>query len=293
MKKLIATTFLIAVGFFTARGQSVQPDQSLLNRRYREGETLIYHMKGVNENWHYQAQATGIVKKDSAGYFEEYGWSKFVSDGKEVTLPPASAGFRQQLTLDPNHNPSFPNLAQVDSMMIGPITDLLTFYADVWLAIKTRKVKQAGDHFYFKRPGPNSWADGNYVLLGEDTVDFDITLKGVDQSDHTVVLIVRHVPPESPQIKLPAAWMQERVADTANNWVQVNKLPGGKYLAAVGKEFFDVEVKLSQINGVILSATMDNRVITVERECEDAALTKCGGPKPHPIRRQIEIALER
>jgi len=83
--------------------------------------------------------------------------------------------------------------------------------------------------------------------------------------------------------------MHKPVADTANNWVQVRKTKNGKYLAAVGKETFDVEIKVSLVDGEILSGTLDNPVDTIERECEDAALTKCSDPRPHPIRRQIEI----
>jgi hypothetical protein len=85
--------------------------------------------------------------------------------------------------------------------------------------------------------------------------------------------------------------MLKPVSDTANNWVQVEKTKDGKYRAGVGKETFTVEIKLSLADGKILSATMDNPVETIERECEDAALTKCGDPKPHPIRRQVEISL--
>ena len=74
--------------------------------------------------------------------------------------------------------------------------------------------------------------------------------------------------------------------------LQIQKTNDGKYLAAVGKETFDVEIKLSLADGKILSATIDNPVQTIERECEDAALTKCGDPRPHPIRRQIELTLQ-
>ena len=87
--------------------------------------------------------------------------------------------------------------------------------------------------------------------------------------------------------------MRKPVADTANNWVQVQRTKSGKYLAAVGKETFDVETKLSLADGKILSGSTDNRVETIERECEDVALSRCSDPTPHPIRRQIEISLGR
>jgi hypothetical protein len=294
MIKMLAVILLICGGSNLLAAQALPDEQNVLLRRYREGEKLTYHMKGINEDWHYEIQADGIVKKDSTGtYFEEYGWSNLISDHQKVALSPASLDFRQQLTLDSNHNPAFPNLSQVDSRLIGPITDLMAFYVDLQLAVRTGKLAHPGDHFYFKRGAPNSWADGTHVLTGENAIDFDLTLKDVNRPDSTATLVVRHVPPEKPEIRLPADWMRKPVAVTANNCVQARTTKSGKYLAAVGKETFDVETKLSLADGKILSGSMDNRVETIARECEDAALTRCSGPRPHPIRRQIEISLGR
>jgi len=292
--KMVAVFALICGGGGLFASQVVTSDQNLLFRRYQEGEKLTYHMKGINENWHYEIQADGIVKKDSAGaYSEEYQWSNLISDNQKVVLPAASVDFRQELTIDPNHNPLFPNLSRVDTKLVGPITDLMTIYIDLWLAKKVGKLEKTGDHFYFKRSNTNSWADGNYTLIGEDSIDFDFILRDVDRADGTATLIVRHVPPEKPEVKIPAEWMRKPVADTANNWVQVQKMQSGKYLAAMGKETFDDEIRLSLADGKILSGTIHNPVVTVERECTDAALTTCGAPRPHPILRQIEISLVR
>jgi hypothetical protein len=273
-----------------AEKQSTPEIPGLLARRYQEGEKLSYHMKGVNEKWQYEIQADGVVKRDSSGgYFEEYAWSHLVSDGIPVTLSPTTSNFRQIVSLAPEIPPSLPNLSQVDRRLIGPITDWLTFYVDLWLANRLKKLSHAGDHFYFKRGKPNSWADGDYVLLGEDSIDFDFTLKDVNQTDKIATLLVRHVPPEKPEIKIPVEWMRPPVADTPNNWVEVEKRPNGKYLAEVGKETFDVQIKVSLTNGKILTAKIDNPVEAVSRECAEATLTSCTASVPHHILRQIEI----
>jgi hypothetical protein len=124
---------------------------------------------------------------------------------------------------------------------------------------------------------PASWADGARVVLGEDSIDFDKTLSRADESAGTVTLLVRHVPPKEPQIKLPAEWMREPASDTPNNWVNVVKQADG-YLAQVGKETFDVMTTLSLVDGRILSGTIDNLVVAHERDCGDAALKICGPP---------------
>jgi len=294
MTKMLAVIFLICGGSNLLAAQAVPTGQNPLLRRYREGEKLTYHMKGINEDRHYEIQADGVVKRDSDGtYFEEYRWSNLISDNQKTALSQATLELRQQLTLDPNRNPAVPNLSQVEPKLIGPILDFMNFYVDVWLAVKTGQLVHAGDHFYLKYGAPSSWADGTYVLTGESSIDFDLTLKAVNTADNTAVLVVRHVPPEKPAIKFPADWMRKPVADTPNNWVQVRREKDGKYLAGVGKEIVDVEIKVSLTDGKIVSGSMDNPVETIECECEDAALAKCGDPKPHSIRRQIEISLER
>ena len=98
-----------------------------------------------------------------------------------MALPPSSQALRQVLSLTPNPSLGIPDLSKVHPMMIGPITDLLTFYADMLIAKSQGKLARAGDHFYFKHGTPNSWADGTYVTLGQDSIDFDVTLAEVDR----------------------------------------------------------------------------------------------------------------
>jgi hypothetical protein len=286
IRSALAFFFLTAIS--TAQ---TTPAPSPLARHYTESEKLTYHMTGTNDGWKYEVQANGIVKKDANGHFvEEYGWSDFKSDAP-MSLSPGSLAFRQTLSLDPALRPSVPNLSVVQPFLIGPITDLLTFYADLWLAIQQTDLKRAGDHAYVKVGTPSSWADGTYVIVGEDSIDFDLTLKTLNTADQTATLEVRHVPPPHPEVKLPAAWMQAPVAGTPNNWVQVKKNQSGKYDVGVGRETFDVDISVSLKDGKILSATLDNPVQTSLRECADAALLDCGPPSGHQIHRQIELRL--
>jgi hypothetical protein len=283
----------VSVGAQSAAAPAAAPmPANPLHRQYQEGETLAYKMTGTNENWHYTVRAEGTVKKNDKGaYVEEYRWTDMTSDGKPYTMSPAMADFRQKLSLDPNAMPSVPDLTKVDPKLIGPITDLMTFYVDLWLPAKLGVVKKPGDHFYFKLGTPSSWADGTHVLVGVSSIDFDFTLKSVDAATGTAILEVKHVPPAKPQIPLPGAWMQTPVADTANNWVEVVNRPDGKIDASVGQENFTVDLTVSVADGKILAGTMDNVVKTIERTCNDQALTQCGAPVPHTIERKIEIEI--
>jgi hypothetical protein len=270
------------------------PLQSPLHRQYHEGEKLAYRMTGVNDDWHYTIEANGVVKLDPSGaFFEEYQWSDLKSAGQPTPLSPQTADLRQRLTLDPNQNPSMPDLSKVDPKIIGPITDFMTFYADLWIAIKTGQLKAAGDHFYMPYGVPSSWADGTYVRLGQSSIDFDMTWKSTDAAAHTAELEIRHVPPSKSMVTLPAPWMQTQVGDKPSNWVTVQKGRDGKLQASVGEETFDVLLTVSLADGKILAGTMDNVVKTVQRTCDDDALTHCTDPAPHEIHRKIEIELVR
>ena len=153
-------------------------------------------------------------------------------------------------------------------------------------------LRSAGDHFVVHNPAPASWADGSVVVIGEDAVDFDITLKDVDRGSGIALLLIKHVPPAAPHISLIADWMRTPVADTPNNWVLVRKTASG-YSASVGRETFDVTLQIALADGKILSAAMDNPVTAITRDCADAPLIQCTEPRPRPIFRHIEMALVR
>lgn len=266
---------------------------SLFARRYQEGEHMTYLMKGINENWRYQIEASGVVEKDAKGrWVEEYAWSHLVSNGKHVALPTSGARYRELLSLDPARPPFVENLGSAPRVLIGPITDLGTFYVDLWLARRLgNKLARSGDHALVKIGKPGSWADGKRVLTGESAVDFHFRLLSVNRTASRATLLVQHLPPAQLEVPLPAPWMRAPFGPTPNNWVEV-KRKGEAFVAAAGRETFDVQMTVNLANGEILSAQMKNRVRARVRDCRDAALKHCDIPKLQVISRQIGISLQ-
>jgi hypothetical protein len=269
-------------------------EHKLLVRRYRQGQTLSYHMQGTNRDrlrtTHYSAQADGVVKTGQDGiFFEEYKWSGLTANGSDLALNPESKDFREMLSLDLRYKASIPKLSQIQPILIGPVLDLLTFYVDLQLAMRQDRLNHAGYHARFERSMPNRWADGKHVLIGEDAIDFDITLVRVDRPNRTATVLVRHIPPAQRKVNLPVDWMRAPVASAENNWVQVIRNDRGSYTASVGKETFEDEIEVSLIDGRIMRATMNNPVEVLERECVDSALRSCGAPVRYEIRRQIKL----
>jgi hypothetical protein len=296
LSKCLVISIVVSAASVCSSAQTPSAAPTILARHYQEGEKLTYHMKGSNRGrtgtMLYEADAAGVVKKNAAGKFvEEYAWSNLVVNGAPVALSPAAAAFRQQLSLD--EFLGVPDLSQVVPL-IGPITDTLTFYVDLLLATRQGSLTKPGDHFVFKSGTANSWADGNYVITGEDSINFDITLAAVDPAAKVATVVVRHVVPAEPHIKISADWMKPPVADTPNNWTEIHRnfasqSDADKYVAAIGKETFDVELKVSLVDGKIISGKIDNPVEVLERNCSDLTLTVCGAPARYQILRQIEL----
>ena len=250
--RLVSSSLLARIGASPCANFE-HPHPGPLVRRYTEGEKLTYHMKGDNDGWTYEVQANGIVRKDASGHFvEEYGWSDFKSNAP-MTLSPASLNFRQTLSLDPATPPSIPNLSQVQPFLIGPITDMLTFYADLWMAIQQSDLERAGDHAYVKVGIPASWADGNYVILGRRLRSTSISRsRNSTPPTRSQRCLAKHVPPQQPKVKLPARVDARRRSRTPRTTgFKSARINAGKYDAGVGKETFDVEIKLSLKDGKI------------------------------------------
>lgn len=297
---ILAAIVITFAGTSKLASQTLQPEPrpTHLTRHYQAGETIAYQMQGINQSpqqtIRYEATVTGMVTKGAAAgdFTEDLRWTDIRVNGQTIPLSAASQQFREPLSLALGYRLSVPDLSKVQPILIGPITDLLTFYADVQLAMRQTGLTRAGDHIYIKHGLPNSWTDGIYTLLGQDSIDFDLTLLSVDPTTRTATLIVRHVPPAQPQIKLPAPWMHTPVGSSQNNWVQVQKISSGKYAAAVGQESFEADIKLLLPAGRIISATLDNPVDVLERDCNDEALTVCAAPVHYRIRRQITLTAE-
>jgi hypothetical protein len=270
----------------TVVAQQAETGAGTIHRHYTEGLVSRYLMTGNNDGWRYTIQATDVVKRDADGrYYEEIAWSDLTSNAQQA-LTPASLALRQTVSLDaPASYMRVPNLATVQPLLIGPITDTLTIYSDLLLAMQA-KLAQPGQTAYVSRTTPNSWADGQRVLLGQDVVDFSLKVETVNPAEHTETLLIQHVPPPALHVQLPARWMQEPASAKPNNFVQVSR-QGDGFTAEAGKETFDVRLVVDTRDGRILSAAMHNPVALTTRTCTDAELTHCGPAAPATTLREI------
>ena len=136
--------------------------------------------------------------------------------------------------------------------------------------------------------------DGNIYTSAGISAGIDLALAWVEEDcgaavAHEVarelVLFLRR-PGGQPQysVSLAAQASQMKAIQDLQVWIA--------YVAAVGKEAFDVEMTLSLVDGKILSGKLDNTVDQVFRKCSEEKLEKCGASERHKIKRNIEIALQ-
>ncbi len=286
-----AFSFLLcAVGTLAATRTT---SQAPFARLYAIGDSVRYHMTAVNaghpDTVRYSADVTGRVVQDSTGLVvERLEWGALRMNGTAVALAASTPKVREVLSLSPAWVPR-PDVRQTDPRLVGPVLDLLTFYVDLQLAGRMATLVHAGDHVFLPLSLGGSWADCVTLVRAEDAIDFDITLAAIDSAKHMATIVVKHVPPQKQVIALPAPWMREPVAGGLNNWLEVATLPGGRVAARVGKEAFDVRLDVSLTDGRLVSATLDNPVDVVDRECADASLASCGAPSHYRILRTISI----
>lgn len=272
---------------------------SPLARSYRVGEEIIaYRMNAANQQGGrreiYEAISEATVRQSTDGIaFEETRWKSLQLNGTNVPLSPAAQNFRQEVSLDLRFaaDAHMPSVGAAEPYLAGPIFDLMNFYVDLQLAAKITTLQKQGDHAYIKYSQPSSYADPTHgVIIGAVCIDFDLTLKELDEATQTATVVVKHVPPPIACVDLAAPWMQTQVvAGFANNHVQVNKNADGTFTVAVGKEDIDVEIKIQMGSGKILSATMYNPVEISERICADDAYLECGSAESYRVLREIKM----
>src|SRR5689334_21068695 len=119
----------------TAACVELSAQERLLSRRYVEGDRVQYLMRAQNSGTTYEVRITGTTKMTSDGRFvEEFVWSDMVRNGAPLALPDTSLAFRLAITLAGGAPFEFPDLSKARGL-IGPVTDLMTFYSDLFLAM--------------------------------------------------------------------------------------------------------------------------------------------------------------
>src|SRR5690349_13688516 len=122
------------IAVWTCVGVSFQSRGPLLVRHYQEGARVVYRMRGENNGSTYFVRLTSVVSRGSDGRLgEEFAFVNLGPDGQPLPMSPVAAALRQRVTLEPGGAPFvMPDLSKAPGL-VGPVLDLVNFYADVFL----------------------------------------------------------------------------------------------------------------------------------------------------------------
>src|SRR5262249_19576380 len=141
LRRWLITVMVLAVFATRALPQAA----SLLTRRYTDGERIRYVMKGSENETTYEVRMTATTATRTDGqFFESLAWSDSKIDGQPRPLSAEAQQFRLAVTTEGVMPFALPDLSKAEGL-IGPVTDAMTFYADLFIARRQSGLRQPGD----------------------------------------------------------------------------------------------------------------------------------------------------
>jgi hypothetical protein len=264
-------------------GQGTSPSEHFqYSRRYLAGEKYAYELKALTEgeSTALAAVAEVEVRMDADVPYERIRWVSLKdgdTDESEAArrVPPTEFSLARRGSLQftkPTDNPK----------MLGPVTDLYTFYFAVSPLAGIENVSQDGEEYVRPEPITGDWSDGKDYLVGQSHVEVRMRLvkAGPDRVTYQTAFVPTH------GLRTETAWMSAPVCAGQPNNFQMIRRQGDGYVAVWGCEEFKVETEVGARTGRILSAHMDDRLTWKLMYCTDRELTKCS---PLPDRKQHRL----
>ena len=272
------------------------PKQSILNRRYQDGEVIKYHIyhsyfeNGVLKEIQEGNALSKTVAEPAGGFHESVTWKRLTSNGKEVKADP---NYKQILTLDPKSKLKM--AIPPPTMMNRLVFDTLNFFANEFVAISKANLIQPGDHALLNGKGVNSWKNPQTgIILGADCLDYDVMLLALN-GRHATVRVVNIPPLSACEIALPEgnwSWLKNQLGEPENNLFQIQKQADGKFMAFSGIEIVDTIMQIDIESGKILSASMHNPVVRQVAICYDEKGNGCEKPKQESLSGETFLNIE-
>lgn len=193
-----------------------------------------------------------------------------------------------EISLHPDGSLALPPLRE--PAMVGPISDLTTFYVAISPSIGIDTLTKVGDEHVMPEAVRGVWTVLPHTPLGEDCIVPRVKITHLDVN--TVTFHTAFEPPSTPCLEPLGPWMREPVDGTRpNNFRQVTADPSGTRIVMWGREAFTTECRVERPSGRILVASMENTLTLKVRVGCDATLESCAGEFPTTIRRTVKLKL--
>ncbi|NML21566.1 hypothetical protein HHL16_11815 [Pseudoflavitalea sp. G-6-1-2] len=296
MHKLQQCWVLLLLLFLPVALAARQTSDKFLQRKYKGNGNNRYRMTtNVEHNGKWQSTIEAIcelIEEDSSGIpSEEVWWAT-----KKVYTPKDTAGSYEDLgntavykiSLHPLGKLELPPITQPS--LTGEITDFHTFFVAISPKLGIGKLHHAGERY--KKPDfvQGNFSNGKDILTGQDCLDVTTTLQELNNKE--AVIITSFLPPSSNCLQFILPEMQTPVAgDTLNNFQMVKPTTGEKVNVFFGNETFIIRSILRKKDGVLVSATMDNRLtLRLKVNC-NKDYSNCQTTIPFTIKRTVHLEL--
>ncbi|MGH9657136.1 MAG: hypothetical protein ACRD96_01255 [Bryobacteraceae bacterium] len=209
---------------------------------------------------------TGLVGSDGV----DYGEAARKAGTMELSLHPAGP----LELVKPAGNPR----------MVGPVTDLYTFFFAVSPRAGVTRAEGPGDVYVRPEPVMGDWSDGEQFLIGQDRTEVRIKLVS---REPRLVYETAFVPPAAGGLEMARDWMREPVCGPAPNNFQMVRRQGEQFVVLWGCEEFTTRTEMD--SGRIERATMNNVLRWRMRVCMDRELGRCFDQPNLSRRRRVEL----
>ncbi len=160
-----------------------------------------------------------------------------------------------------------------DPLMLGMVTDLVTFYLAASPKVGIEGLHLPGDKVAAPAPVVVDFADGGTFLVGRDKLRAEVEMTALSG---TLVEYATYLQPIAFEPgELYRDFMQQQACPNNSNNIQYVRRQGDGYLAVWGCESITIQTKIDRQTGIIVEALMVSYLLQNTRTCQDQALTQC------------------
>lgn len=269
--------------------------QAVSFRHYKAGEIFKYRLTSeVYRNDKLASKTVSVsehtVVKDTGLLSEEVKWLHKTSYSTKDTIHMDSIAHEvkpYKISLSPTGKVLLPKLTVPG--MVGDITDLNTFYVAIAPALNAQRLSAKNPTFINDKLREGNFADSIEVLYGKDC--FRVTQKLISTNKQYSVVETVFAAPSYPCLTPLIDTIGKKSFQQVNNIEFVRKSEGGKVNLFWGVETFTITSKVSNLNGQIIEASMDNLLTLKMRYNASQDFKTYAVELPITIRRKVNLEL--
>lgn len=256
---------LLTAGSDNLPAQTESRLSSPIERRYVPGEEYYYRLTSVErhnggERTVMQGVSRHTIVEREGVPGEDVRWERLnVVSGREGLMLDSLARSITPYFISRARDGSVELPPLNISEMVGPITDLNTFFVSVHPSEGIAHLASVGDIHEDSSVVQGDFTDSVMVLLGNDCLNVSYELLRI--TGDTAVYRITYAPPRTSCLPMLRGDMSAAVVDSVpNNFQMIRDAGEGKVTLMWGVEEFIVTASVDRSNGMILRADMDNRL---------------------------------